>query len=91
MARGEMEGIVWLDDFAFVPKNIGLSVRYIGKNNYDMDKIQSSHYVKLIDIPTTATMETKFMSKLINLQSLEHNNKERIKKLIRRCYPHDGK
>lgn len=91
MARGEMEGIVWLDDFAFVPKNIGLSVRYIGKNNYDMDKIQSSHYVKLIDIPTTANMETKFMSKLINLQLLEHNNKERIKKLIRRCYPHDGK
>ena len=36
MARGEMEGIVWLDDFAFVPKNIGLSVRYIGKNNYDL-------------------------------------------------------
>lgn len=90
MARGEMEGIVWLDDFAFVPKNIGLSVRYIGKNNYDIDTIPSGHYVKLIDMPT-ANMKTKFMSKLINLQLLEHNNKERIKKLVRRCYPYDGK
>ena len=90
MARSEMEGIVWLDDFAFVPKNIGLSVRYIGKNNYDIDTIPSGHCVKLIDI-STANMETKFTSKLINLQLLEHNNKERIKKLIRRCYPYDGK
>ena len=90
MARGEMEGIVWLDDFAFVPKNIGLSVRYIGKNNYDIDTIPSGHRVKLINIPT-ANMETKFMGKLINLQLLEHNNKERIKKLVRRCYPYDGK
>ena len=90
MARGEMEGIVWLDDFAFVPKNIGLSVRYIGKNNYDIDTIPSGHCVKLIDIPT-ANMKIKFMNKLINLQLLEHNNKERIKKLVRRCYPNDGK
>ena len=90
MARGEMKGIVWLDEFAFVPKNIGLSVRYIGKNNYDINTIPSGNYVKLIDIPT-ANMETKFMSKLINLQLLEHNNKERIKKLVRRCYPYDGK
>ena len=90
MARGKMEGIVRLDDFAFVPKNIGLSVRYIGKNNYDIDTIPSGHRVKLIDIPT-ANMETKFMGKLINLQLLEHNNKERIKKLVRRCYPYDGK
>ena len=90
MARGKMEGSVRLDDFAFVPKNIGLSVRYIGKNNYDIDTIPSGHRVKLIDIPT-ANMETKFMGKLINLQLLEHNNKERIKKLVRRCYPYDGK
>ena len=45
---------------------------------------------KIIPMPT-ANMETKFMSKLINLQLLEHNNKERIKKLVRRCYPYDGK
>ena len=90
MARGKMEGIVWLDDFAFVPKNIGLSVRYIGKNNYDIDTILSGHCVKLIYVPT-ANMKIKFMNKLINLQLLEHNNKERIKKLVRRCYPNDGK
>jgi hypothetical protein len=30
------------------------------------------------------------MSKLINLQLLEHNNKERIKKLVR-CCAYDGK
>ena len=90
MARGEMEGIVWLDDFTFVPKNIGLSVRYIGKNIYGIDTIPPGLCIKLIDIPT-ANMETKFTSKLINLQLLEHNNKERIKKLVRRCYPYDGK
>lgn len=89
MARGKMKRIVWLDDFAFVPKNIGLSVRYIGKNNYDIDTIPSGHYVKLIDMPTANT-ETKFISKLINLQLLEHNNKERIKKLVR-CCVYDGK
>lgn len=69
MARGEMKGIVWLDDFAFVPKNIELS-------------IINTDSAKIITLPTTNT-ETKFMSKLINLQLLEHNNKERIKKLVR--------
>lgn len=61
MARGEMKGIVWFDEFAFYPKNTGRSV-------------------KIIPMPT-ANMETKVMSKLINLQLLEHNNKERIKNL----------
>ena len=83
MARGLMKGIVWFDEFAFIPKNIGLSVRYIGKNIYDIDTIPSGLCVKLIDIPT-ANMETKFMSKLINLQLLEHNNKERIKKTCKK-------
>ena len=50
----------------------------------------TAHFIKIISMPT-ANMETKFMSKLINLQLLEHNNKERIKKLVRRCYPYDGK
>ena len=50
----------------------------------------TAHFIKIIPMPT-ANMETKFMSKLINLQLLEHNNKERIKKLVRRCYPYDGK
>lgn len=77
MARGEMKGIVWLDDFAFVPKNIGLSFKNIDCST------------KIITLPT-ANMETKFMSKLINLQLLEHNNKERIKKLVRSC-AYDGK
>ena len=76
MARGSMEGIVWFDEFAFVPKNI-VSVINTGS-------------AKVIPMPTV-NMETKFMSKLINLQLLEHNNKERIKKLVRRCYPYDGK
>lgn len=76
MARGSMEGIVWFDEFAFVPKNI-VSVINAGS-------------AKVIALPTANT-ETKFMSKLINLQLLEHNNKERIKKLVRRCYPYDGK
>ena len=70
-----MEGIVWLDDFAFVPKNI-VSVINTGS-------------AKVITLPTANT-ETKFMSKLINLQLLEHNNKERIKKLVR-CCAYDGK
>ena len=70
MARGSMEGIVWFDEFAFIPKNTGSA--------------------KIITLPTANT-ETKFMSKLINLQLLEHNNKERIKKLVRRCYLYDGK
>ena len=83
MARGEMKGIIWLDDFTFVPKNIGLSVRYIGKNIYDIDTIPPGFCIKLIDIPT-ANMETKFTSKLINLQLLEHNNKERIKKTCKK-------
>ena len=83
MARGEMKGIIWLDDFNFVPKNIGLSVRYIGKNIYDIDTIPPGFCIKLIDIPT-ANMETKFTSKLINLQLLEHNNKERIKKTCKK-------
>lgn len=75
MARGSMEGIVWFDEFAFVPKNI-VSVINTGST-------------KVIALPTANT-ETKFMSKLINLQLLEHNNKERIKKLIR-CCVYDGK
>lgn len=45
--------------------------------------------VKIIPMPT-ANMETKVMSNLINLQLLEHNNKERIKKLVR-CHAYDGK
>ena len=77
MTRGEMKGIVWLNEFAFYPKNIDLSIRNTGST-------------KVIALPTANT-ETKFMSKLINLQLLEHNNKERIKKLVRRCYPYDGK
>lgn len=77
MARGEIKGIVWYDDFAFYPKNIELSVRSTGS-------------AKIIALPTANT-ETKFMSKLINLQLLEHNNKERIKKLVRCCYTYDGK
>lgn len=89
MTRGEIKGIIWLDDFAFVPKNIGISVRNIGKNIYDIDTIPSGHFIQLIEMPTANT-ETKFMSKLINLQLLEHNNKERIKKLVR-CYAYDGK
>lgn len=87
MARGEMKGIVWYDDFAFVPKNNRLSF------------INTNHSAKIITLPSantqiiampTANTETKFMSKLINLQLLEHNNKERIKKLVRRC-AYDGK
>ena len=77
MARGEMKGIVWLDDFAFVPKTVG-------KTTYDADAIISGHSTKIIALPTANT-ETKFMSKLINLQLLDHNNKERIKKLVRCC------
>lgn len=69
MTRGEMKGIVWYDDFAFVPKTTGST--------------------QIIALPTANT-ETKFMSNLINLQLLEHNNKERIKKLVRRC-AYDGK
>jgi hypothetical protein len=75
MARGEMEGIIWLDDFAFVPKNIA--------------SVINTGSAKVITLPTANT-ETKFMSKLINLQLLEHNNKERIKKLVRSC-AYDGK
>ena len=77
MARGEIKGIVWFDEFAFVPKNNRLSFR------------NTSHSAKIIALPTANT-ETKFMSKLINLQLLEHNNKERIKKLVR-CHTYDGK
>lgn len=77
MARGEMKGIIWLDEFAFYPKNIGLSFKNTDRS------------VKIIPMPT-ANMETKVMSKLINLQLLEHNNKERIKKLVR-CHAYDGK
>lgn len=80
MARGEMKGIVWYDDFAFYPKNTG-STKII-----TMPTVNT----KIIALPTANT-KTKFMSKLINLQLLEHNNKERIKKLVRRCYPYDGK
>jgi hypothetical protein len=75
MARGNIEGIIWLDDFAFVPKNI------VSVINTDSAKV--------IALPTANT-ETRFMSKLINLQLLEHNNKERIKKLVR-CCAYDGK
>ena len=76
MARGSMEGIIWFDEFAFVPKNIVSGI--------------STSAAKVIAL-STANTETKFMSKLIELQLLEHNNKERIKKLVRRCYPYDGK
>lgn len=76
MARGSMERIVWFDEFAFIPKNIA--------------SVINTGSAKVIALPTANT-ETKFMSKLINLQLLEHNNKERIKKLVRRCYPYDGK
>ena len=78
MARGLMKRIVWFDEFAFIPKNIELSFK------------NTAHFIKIIPMPTV-NMETKFMSKLINLQLLEHNNKERKKKLVRRCYPYDGK
>lgn len=80
MARGEMKGIVWYDDFAFYPKNTG-SAKII-----TMPIVNT----QIIALPTANT-KTKFMSKLINLQLFEHNNKERIKKLVRRCYPYDGK
>ena len=49
--------------------------------NIELSFKNTAHFIKII----------KFMSKLINLQLLEHNNKERIKKLVRRCYPYDGK
>lgn len=76
MARRNNKGIEWLYDFAFIPNKIEFSIRNIG-------------YTKIIALPT-ANIETKFISLLINLQLLEHNNKERIKNLIR-CYAYDGK
>lgn len=87
MARGELKSIVWLDDFAFYPKN--------NKSTFK----NTDYFTKIITLPTantqiialpTANTETKFMGKLINLQLLEHNNKERIKKLVRSC-AYDGK
>lgn len=77
MSRGEMKGIVWLDDFAFIPKTIGKTI-------YDADAITSGHSTKIIAMPTANT-ETKFMSKFLNLQLLDHNNKNRIRKLVRCC------
>lgn len=77
MPRGDINSIVWLDDFAFIPKTKG-------KTDYDVNAITLSHSAKIIAMPTANT-ETKFISKLINLQLLEHNNKERIKKFIRCC------
>lgn len=76
MERGNNKGIDWLYDFVSVPNKIEFSIRNTG-------------YTKIIALPT-ANIETKFISLLINLQLLEHNNKERIKKLIR-CYAYDGK
>ena len=71
MARGLMKGIVWFDEFAFIPKNIELSFK------------NTAHFNKIMPMPTV-NMGTKFMSKLINLQLLEHNNKERIKKTCKK-------
>jgi hypothetical protein len=86
MARGEIKGIVWLDDYAFVPQNIGLSTRYVNNKYLDSEIIPNvGKFCRVADM-RNSSLEYKLKSKFINLELLKRNNKIRIKEFIRYSY-----
>jgi hypothetical protein len=87
--RGNIEGIIWLDDFAFVPQNIGLSTRYVNNKYLDSELIPNVGKICRIANMRNSSLEYKLKSSFINLELLKRNNKIRIKEFIR--YSYDGK
>lgn len=86
MARGDVKGIIWLDEFAFVPKNIGKSIRYSNDKYLDSKIIPDvSKFCRIANM-RNSSIEYKLKSGFINLELLKRNNKIRIKEFVRYSY-----
>lgn len=85
MARGELKSVVWLDDFAFIPKNIGLSIRHLG-NSLETSLIPDIEDFYYVPEVRRATFTENFYSEATNLKLLERNNKIRIKRFVKEAY-----
>ena len=86
MERGNIKGLVWLDDFAFVPRNIGLSTRYLNNKYLDAEIIPNVGKFYRIPNMRNSSLEYKLKSGFINLELLKRNNKIRIKEFVRYSY-----